>query len=204
MQAYLYLPNISFCLSILGRLFLCDLWTHLAEGQPPPFSAALSSQGTQKEKLHLESFIFQFLISWITLKVVLSSLPEWQLFISLEGEILNITFSFITKMILFIWAGVYSVLFICPNTLNITSVLQKCSALSLWIRPPCQACHISDISVAFCSYMVIEISKVPYRTWPIFIPCKNDWLSQWYSSYSSQHSCRMCSIPMEQVRKYKT
>lgn len=161
MQAYLYLPNISFCLSILGRLFLCNLWTHLAEGQQPPFSVALSSHGTQKEKLHLERFVFQFLISWIILKVVLSILLEWQLFLSLEGEILNITFSFIRKRILFIRPGFYSVLFIRPKAPNITSVLQKCSALCLWISPPCQACHMSDISIAFCSYTVIEITKVP-------------------------------------------
>lgn len=104
-------------------------------------ATTLSSEGTQEKKQHLESFVFQFLISWISLKIVLSILPEWQLFISLEGEILNITFSFVRKMILFIWTGFYFVLFTCPKAPNVTLALQKCSTLCLWISPSCQAWH---------------------------------------------------------------
>jgi len=65
-------------------------------------ATTLSYEGTQKEKQLLERFVFQFLISWISLKVVLSIPPEWQLFISLEGETLNIAFSFIRNLILLI------------------------------------------------------------------------------------------------------
>lgn len=203
MQVYLYLSNISFCLSILGSSsVICE---HILQRtNRPPFQMHWAVRAPRRKNYTWKGLYSNSWFHGLFWKLCYIFCLSGSCFLSVEGEILNITFSFIKKkMLLFIWSGFYSVLFICPNAPNITSVLKKCSALSLWIRPPCQACHTSDISIAFCSYMVIEISKVPYRTLPIFILWKNDWLSQWYSSYSSQNSCRMCSIPMEQVRKYK-
>lgn len=131
-------------------------------GPTTPFcggATTLSSEGTQKEKQHLGRFVFQFLISWISLKLVLSILPEWQLFISLAGEILNNHFLFDKKDDLIYLNWVLFCAFYMPQ-----STKRYFDAPEVFCPVPLNQPTLpglAHISIALCTYVVPEISKVP-------------------------------------------